>query len=257
MDITVHEHTDNKMVFTLGGVHVAYANTLRRLMLGEVPTLAIEDVKIFKNDSVLYDEILSHRLGLVVLKTDLDSYKMNPAGERIESPQYELKLSLTAEGPKIVYASDLVSKDPAISPIFPETILVKLLEGQTLELEATAILGNGNQHAKWAPGLVWYGYEPKITVNTKAKTYAESKDKFPPQIFNDKGEIDKKLINSPQLVDACVDVDPEVVAIEFQTDAYRFTVESFGALSPKQIVSEALTLYGEQLKEFEGLLKEL
>ena len=254
MDITIHEQTDDNMVFTLGGVNVAYANTLRRLMMGEVPTMAIEDVKFFKNDSVLYDEIIAHRLGLVVMKTDLDSYKMNEGDERLESPQYELVLSMEVEGPKTVYAKDLVSKDPAVQPVYPETIIVKLLEGQKLELEAKAILGIGNQHSKWSPGNIWYTYEPVIQVKNKKP---EDKDAFPPQIFTDKGEIDKKLINTPALVDACVDVDPSVLAINYDNTQFRFTVESYGALSAKDIVQQALAVFDGHIKNFEGVLKEL
>lgn len=253
MDIAVHEQSNNKLVFTLSGAHVAYANTLRRLMLGEVPTMAIEDVTIFGNDSILYDEIISHRLGLVVLTTDLDTYKLNDGDERVESPQYELKLSLNVEGPKTVYARDLISNDPSVQPVYPDTIIVKLLEGQSLKLDAIAILGTGNQHSKWSPGLIWYGYEPIITVKNKKPEEGQ----FPPQILNDKGEIDKKLINTPQLVDACVDVDPTVMDIQYDNTQYRFTVESFGALQAKEIVERALKLYGNQLKEFEGLIKEL
>jgi DNA-directed RNA polymerase subunit D len=226
-------------------------------MLGEVPTMAIEEVKFFKNDSVLYDEIIAHRLGLVVMKTDLSSYKLNEGTERIESPQYELKLSMEVEGPKTVYAKDLVSKDPAVQPVYPNTIIVKLLEGQKLELEATAILGVGNQHTKWAPGLIWYSYEPVIKVDNKAKSFDESKAHFPPQIFNDKGAIDAKLINTPELVDACIDVDTAVVDITFDNKSFRFTVESFGALTAKEIVTQALDVFGKQITTFEGLVKEL
>ena len=44
------------------------ANAIRR-SVSEVPTLAIDEVEIFKNDSALYDEMLALRLGLVPLKT--------------------------------------------------------------------------------------------------------------------------------------------------------------------------------------------
>ncbi|MFW5865924.1 MAG: hypothetical protein ACOCU6_02405 [Nanoarchaeota archaeon] len=79
MKLSVQEKSDEKLKFTLKGASAAYANTLRRLMLGEVPTMAIEDVTFTHNDSILYDEILAHRLGLVVWNTDLDSYNLTSA----------------------------------------------------------------------------------------------------------------------------------------------------------------------------------
>lgn len=259
MKITVHENTNEKVTFTLSGVTTAYANTLRRLMLGEVPTMAVEEVTIDKNDSVLYDEIIAHRLGLVVLKTDLDSYVMTSVCKckGAGCPQCQLKLSLKAEGPRVVYAKDLVSKDPSVVPVYPDTIIVKLLDGQQLQLEATAILGTGKEHAKWSPGLVWYTNEAVIKVNNKHKDFAEFKKQYPPQVFDKKGEIDASLINTPQLVDACVDVNPEIVNITFNKDSFEFSVESFGALKPKDIVERALEVYEGQIKSFEGLLKEL
>ena len=84
-------------------------------------------------------------------------------------PQCQLKLSLDLVGPKTVYAKDLISKDPSVVPVFEDTIIVKLLEGQTLKLEATAVLGIGKQHSKWSPGLIWYYNEPIIKVNNKAR----------------------------------------------------------------------------------------
>lgn len=259
MDISIQEKKEDKIVFTLKGVTPAYANTLRRLMIGEVPTMAIEDVTFEKNDSVLYDEILAHRLGLVVLKTDLESYKMQSvcACKGAGCPQCQLKLSLDLEGPKTIYAKDLVSKDPSVVPVFGDTILVKLLEGQKLKLEATAVLGIGKQHSKWNPGLVWYHNEANIKVDNKAKDFDEFKNKYPKQIFNDKGLIDGKLINNTKLLDACVDINPKIVNISFDKESFVFTVESFGALSAKDIILRAMEVYDGQVAEFEKILAKI
>lgn len=257
MNITVQEKTPNKLRFVLKDVTPAYANTLRRLMLGEVPTMAIEDVQISRNDSVLYDEIIAHRLGLIVLSTDLEGYVMTSVCKckGAGCANCQLHIGIKLEGPKTVYAKDLVSKDPKIKPVYPDTIIVKLLEGQKLELEATAILGIGKEHMKWSPGNIWYYNEPTIKVNNKHKDFEAFKDKYPPQIFNDKGQIDVKLINTPQLVDACVGINEEIVHVEFDRTSFVFTVESYGALDAKTIVEQAMDIYGNQLKEFKALVK--
>lgn len=259
MKISIQEQTPEQLHFTLKGISVAYANTLRRLMSAEVPTMAIEDVSFSRNDSVLYDEVIAHRLGLLVLKTDLDSYTMTSVCKckGAGCMQCQLKISLSAQGPKTIYAKDLVSADPKVVPVYPETIIVKLLEGQTLEFEATAVLGMGKEHAKWSPGLVWYRNEPIIKVNNKHKSFAEFKEKYPEQVFNKKGEIDKDLITTPQLVDACIAINDNIVNITFDEDTFLFTVESFGALPAKEIVTRTLAVYDEQIKSFEGLVKAL
>jgi len=259
MKVTVQEKSDEKIIFTLQGISSAYANTLRRLMIGEVPTMAIEDLVIAKNDSVLYDEIIAHRLGLVVLKTDLDSYNMQSVCKckGAGCAQCQLKLTLSVEGPKTVYAEDIKSEDPKVIPIYGKTVLVKLLEGQKLEIEATAVLGIGKEHSKWNPGLIWYYNKPIFAINNKHKEFDKFKSQFPSQVFNAKGQIDEKLINTPSLIDACTGVNEEIVKIDYEKDSFVFTVESFGALSAKEIVERAMEVYNGQIKSFEGLVKAL
>lgn len=56
------------MEFDLIGVTPAVANAFRRIMISEVPSMAIEKVYIYNNTSIIQDEILAHRLGLIPLK---------------------------------------------------------------------------------------------------------------------------------------------------------------------------------------------
>jgi DNA-directed RNA polymerase subunit D len=207
MEIKLVENQEkkHKLIFSVKGVDVAYANTLRRIMGFEVPVMAIEDVEFRKNNSILYDEMIAHRLGLIPLSTDLKSYnimnecKCKGAG----CASCTVKLTLKAIGPCTVYASDIKSKDPEIKPIYGKMPIVKLLENQELELEATAFLGQGKDHSKWTTGLVYY-----------------------------------KMPN----VDG---------------DEYIFTVESWGQLTPKEIVVKAIDVYNKELEEFATLVKNM
>ena len=61
----------NKGVLKLEDTDVYFVNSLRRVMLSELPKLAVADVVIYDNTSALFDEIISHRLGLVPIPTDL------------------------------------------------------------------------------------------------------------------------------------------------------------------------------------------
>ncbi|XP_047949841.1 DNA-directed RNA polymerases I and III subunit rpac1-like [Salvia hispanica] len=62
--------SEDDMEFDLTGIDVTIANALRRILIAELPTMAIEKVFIAKNTSVVQDEVLSHTLGLVPLKVD-------------------------------------------------------------------------------------------------------------------------------------------------------------------------------------------
>src|SRR3990167_5012975 len=132
MEVRVLENDkeQGKLSFILKDSSPVFVNTLRRLMIDEVPAMAIEDVEFTKNNSILYDEMIAHRLGLVPLKTDLKSYNL-PSKCKCEGKgcnRCQLKLILRAtKGSGTVYASELKSKDPAIKPAYPDMPIVKLL----------------------------------------------------------------------------------------------------------------------------------
>jgi len=159
MKLTKKNAKGNKFEFVVSDSEDWYVNTIRRLILNEVPVIAIEIVEISKNDSILYDEVIALRLGLIPLTTDQKSYVL-PTKEEIDSEDYlaksSCKLTLTAKGPCIVYAKDMKSSDPKIKPVYPEMPIVKLLEGQELSLIATAVMGLGKDHVKWSPGHAYF-----------------------------------------------------------------------------------------------------
>ena len=244
-----------KMSFLLKGTTPAYSNALRRIMLTEVPVMAIEYVEIKKNSSAMYDEILAHRLGLVALTTDLKSYELPKSQEDIDGRKATctLELTLKAKGPNTVYASDFKSKDPKVKPVFPKTLIVKLLKDQEIELSAVAILGKGETHAKWSPGHVWYTYNFNLKVNnTGIEKY---KDIYPPQVFDKKGNIDKELIIKHNLVDAVASLNEEIVKVEYKEDEHIFQLESWGQLDPKEIVEQSLSIFNDKLDEIDKLMK--
>jgi len=235
----------------------AFANALRRAIIDTVPSMAIEDVEIVKNNSALYDEVVAHRLGLIVLKTDLKGYTPRDkcTCEGAGCAKCTVHMTLKAKGPGIVTADDLKSKDPKVKPVFPETPIVQLLKGQELELECVAQLGRGKEHIKWSPGLAYYSNESTITVNNDSSKFAECKDQFPPQVFDKSGKIDKKLIAGP-LVDAVDGVCPDVVKVEYHPTNFLLSVEPWGQLSVREMVTTALDALAERFTEFESKFSE-
>ncbi len=134
--------------FELSGVSTAFANALRRVIISEIPCLAIEDVDILKNSSVLYDEVLALRLGLIPLRASPDLYWDNP--------DFTAAFTLKAKGPTTVYSKDLNPADPQVTVAFERIPIVKLAEGQEVELEAYAKVGTAKEHAKWQAAHAYY-----------------------------------------------------------------------------------------------------
>jgi DNA-directed RNA polymerases I and III subunit RPAC1 len=70
LKVDIQRLDELEMEFDLIGVDAAIANAFRRILIAEVPTMAIETVYVFNNTSVIQDEVLSHRLGLIPIKAD-------------------------------------------------------------------------------------------------------------------------------------------------------------------------------------------
>ena len=211
---TVHKTKDGRYTFELSGLTPAFANALRRTIVEDVPTMAIHDVELLKNSSVLYDEIIAHRLGLIPLTTDLKGYELPdenaPEGEFVAKSM--VHLTLKAKGPCTVYASELKSKDPKIKPVFGDMPIVQLLKGQELELQAVAVLGTGKKHVKWTPALAWYRYKAKVSVNNGSKQLADFIAKYPSQVVKD-GKIDKAAIEKLDLIDSVDGFNEDIVKV--------------------------------------------
>jgi len=77
LEIKIVDKNEYFARLTIEGADSAFMNSLRRIILSEVPAMAIDEVVVIENSSMLHDEILAHRLGLIPLKTDLDSYNLH------------------------------------------------------------------------------------------------------------------------------------------------------------------------------------
>ena len=100
MKISNVKKEEDVLEFTLEESTTAFANAIRRIIMSEIPVLAIRDVTFIDNGSALYDEVLSHRLGLIPLKT--------PVRMRADT---EVKYTLVKKGPCTVYSGDMKSSD--------------------------------------------------------------------------------------------------------------------------------------------------
>jgi len=256
MELRVLENNkdEGKISFIIKDTNAVFVNTLRRIIVEEVPTMAIEDVEFRKNDSILYDEIIANRLGLLPLKTDLKSYNL-PEKCKCDGKgcaRCQLKLTLKAtKGSGIVYASELKSKDPAIKPVHPKMPIVKLLKGQSLELEATASLGRGKEHSKWSPCLAYYKYKPIIEIGNVTNP-EEVMEKTHGNIFeikNGKLEVIKDNLFNYDFAGVIEEVSKGEVKVKHDND-FIFSIESWGQLSCKEILNQAIKIFNETFDQF-------
>jgi DNA-directed RNA polymerase subunit D len=247
----------NSITFVLEDVDVSYANALRRAILAEVPTLAIEEVAFKENSSSFYDEIIAHRLGLVPIKTDLKifNFKDTCACKGKGCPSCTLKLTLSKTGPGMVYSEDLKSEDPKLGPVKGVPIL-KLGREQKIALEATAVLGNGKAHAKWQPGIASYKYYPEIKITKDCVVCEECINTCPRDILKlSKGKV--KVINDKEciLCNACTDVcEYDAIKVRGNPRKFIFRVESSGALTPEEMFNKSCDILQAKAQELAELL---
>jgi len=201
--VTVDELTADTIKFTLSNTDTSVANALRRVMLAEVPTMAIDKVEFMENTTVLHDDFIAHRLGLIPLtsehagfdtdSTDFDAAGLGPA---LSAFQYNRDCSCQAFCPRCTVQFDLDVKAKEDSTLYVTSealksefesrckvavgndgenahiLIVKMRKGQALKLKAYAQKGIGKEHAKWGPCCTAvFAYEPEVELNHKV--YAE------------------------------------------------------------------------------------
>jgi DNA-directed RNA polymerase subunit D len=155
---------DREARFLVRPITPAFANGVRRAMIADVPTLSIDTVRVIENSSVMFDEQIGHRLGLVPLATPPGEFEV---GE-------EVTLSLDVEGPETAYSGDLVSSDRMVGPADENIPIIDLKQSQRLEVEADAVLETGREHAKHQGGVaVGYRHLQRVEVVGEKGEFAD------------------------------------------------------------------------------------
>lgn len=254
MKVQVLEKNDSEMKFVVEESVPQFANALRRIMMNEVPTLAIETVEFTANDSALFDEVVAHRLGLIPLT--FDKKAMNMSNEcKCEGKGCSLcqiTLVIDKKGPCTVYAKDMKSTDKTVRAVFPDTPIVKLLEGQKIKFEASAQLGLGKTHAKWKAANASYRYYPVAKLSGKIENAEECMKTCPKgalKISGNKVEIDPLCDICKECVKNCKPED--ALTISGDNTKFVFNVETVSALKPEEIVMQAADILAKKAKEFE------
>uniref|UniRef100_A0A0K0F9L1 DNA-directed RNA polymerase II subunit RPB3 n=1 Tax=Strongyloides venezuelensis TaxID=75913 RepID=A0A0K0F9L1_STRVS len=181
-------HIDDYQVnFILSNTDLSMANSLRRVFHAEVPTLAIDWVQMDNNTTVLHDEFLAHRLGLIPFLSDIKVDKIRNFRDcdcvdfcKQCSVEVWLRVRNDDTATRSVTSDDIVSADPEVVPaagkylkphykgdfteferLYGPILIVKLRQGQELVFRAFVKKGIGKEHAKWNPTAgITFEYDP-------------------------------------------------------------------------------------------------
>ncbi len=228
-----------KLEFIVEETGVGFANALRRTLVSDVPTLAVETVDFQQNTSALFDEILAHRLGMIPLTFIPGKFNF-PAEcpcEGAGCPNCQVTLVVDRTGPCIVVSGDMKSSNKAVEATSPKFPIMELLKGQSLKFEAIAQLGTGQQHAKHQASIATYEYYPEIEedIETEKKVNACAQHAL--------NLVKKDITEVPkEKCDICKqNADPT---------SFLFRVESVSGLEPAEIVTQAAKLLETRAEEF-------
>jgi DNA-directed RNA polymerases I and III subunit RPAC1 len=274
----IEQNGTESIQFELLGVSSSVANALRRIMISEVPTMAIEDVFISLNTSVMQDEVLAHRLGLVPIAAPaLAMEYLDVAG--VPTDHNTLVFTLAAKcdksDPKTVnvgeqglrrkvLSSDLVwarktseesagsvgALDQHIAPVSENILLNVLADGQELSVECHAVKGIGRTHAKWSPvATASYRLMPDVQVTTDIHDAEAVKKSCPMDVFDIEDVGGRKqggqraVAARPMQCTMCREclrvLPPDTVQLFRKKDHFIFNVEGTGALPVQDVVREA------------------
>ncbi|EGV64277.1 DNA-directed RNA polymerase core subunit rpc40 [Yamadazyma tenuis] len=280
LEVKISKLDERESNFDLVHIDTSIANALRRIMISEVPSVAAETIYVFNNTSVIQDEVLAHRIGLIPLKADPDLLTWVDTAQDEKSKYTDentivLTLDVTcthnpnapkgSTNPKElyrnshVYAKDLkfepqgkqveLFKGNPVTAADPNILIAKLRPGQEISLRAHCILGVGSDHAKFSP-VATASYRLMPVIDIKQPISGEQAKRFqrcfPPGVV----DIDSK--GEAYVKDARRDtVSREVlrheefdgkVKLGRKRDHFIFNIESTGGMPPEEIFIKSIRL---------------
>ncbi|KAJ3300291.1 DNA-directed RNA polymerases I and III subunit RPAC1 [Borealophlyctis nickersoniae] len=286
---------ETDMEFDLIGIDASIANAFRRILIGEVPTMAIEKVYVMNNTSIMHDEILAHRLGLIPIKADPRQFDFR--GGVDDSPtdlntivfrlqvrcQRNPQAPPNAVDPEMKYLNANVMssllqwepqgeqmdrhKDDPIRPVHNDILITKLRPGQEIDIEMHLQKGIGKEHAKWSPvATASYRLLPDIQILKPiiGDDALKFKKCFPEGVVkvekNRDGVLEARIANPRKDT-----VSREVLRHrEFEDkvrltrirDHFIFSIESTGILPPQVLFVEAVQVLIDKCRKVKQALAE-
>jgi DNA-directed RNA polymerase subunit D len=278
MKIDITEMTPTRAQFVISDTNPSFVNALRRTIIADVPKMAIDNVEFhlgpimdeggtaYESVSPLFDEVVAHRLSMVPVPTDLETFtfrsKCTCNGEGC--PNCTIMYSLNKKGPCTVYSGDLEPLGSDKFRVKDDLIpIVKLADDQALLVYATAELGTGKQHAKWQAAMgAGYRYFAKIHIeNSKCDLGGSCVKVCPKGVL---AKEDKKIVvKHPEkcnLCNSCIEIcDAGAIKVTADPTKILFRFETDGSLQAKEVLLRGLKTLEErfeQLREQVSALEE-
>ncbi|XP_013912579.1 PREDICTED: DNA-directed RNA polymerases I and III subunit RPAC1 [Thamnophis sirtalis] len=284
---------ESTLEFDMVGIDAAIANAFRRILLAEVPTMAVEKVFIYNNTSIVQDEILAHRLGLIPICADprLFEYKSEEDEcDEINTLQFRLKIKCSknlqaareSSDPNELYINHKVyskhmewvplgsqadNMNANFRPVHDDILIAQLRPGQEIDVLMHCVKGIGKDHAKFSPvATASYRLLPEITLLKPVEGEAAERLK---KCFSS-GVIEIEEIRGKKVArvaNARLDTFSReifrhddlknLVHLARVRDHYIFSVESTGILPPDVLVSEAIKVLMGKCQRFLEELKSI
>jgi len=264
--IKIRACSDECVQFEMKGIAPPLANAFRRILISEVPTVAISQVTMEQNTGVIPDEYLAHRLGLVpiVIDPDLLEWRLMDTDEFNESNSIDFNLQKSCDHNATsvsVYSGDLKwkprnaeqaekFKDNPPRPVCDDILIAKLCPGQEIDLSCRC--EKGKDHAKWSPVCTaYYRLVPviELTQDVVGDDAVRLRDACPQGVIKlVKGRDGKKKaeVADPAKFNVhreCLQPFAELgVKVTTSRDHYFFSIETVGAIPATTLFEKAVVV---------------
>eukprot|EP00750_Incisomonas_marina_P002889 INCI12749.1.p1 GENE.INCI12749.1~~INCI12749.1.p1 ORF type:complete len:340 (+),score=81.54 INCI12749.1:121-1140(+) len=267
-------HFEGEIVFDIVGIDCSIANALRRIVLNDVETMAVEQVMYYQNTGIMQDEKLAHRLGLIPILADAANFEARPeaTGEPnatendtlvfeldVECTEADVDRSDPSKLSKTVYSSELKwvphgsqaerFKGHEPRPFHSDIIITRLGVGQKIKATCFAQKGSGRDHCKWQPATIFYRQLPVVRLlqDIKGEEADTWKKADVADVFDIEGTGKNKKLQVARPRNCTMAKNflllpggREKIFLGHKEDHFLFTIEPIGQMSAREVFLRSL-----------------